>query len=252
MKQITTFELLDSAIQKVGGKPIALEVLWDGDTEGWFLSVYLYTEKRYFFNKKQTRHSLGYISLGDDIRIFNADNPWTEISFIQELAEKTVAKYNLEFYFPSSDKPDDNCPTWLDRQKHKNKEQEVMAFTIKKEEIINYPPEKLNDFEVMMYEWVDNLHFTLNPKDCIENANAYISIVKQRFLEAGWEGDGEIELMWIPPFILDWMPKIMLEHQKKWRTEGIVIWHVKQIEDGLSWLLYPNGFNLFYDVNIME
>ncbi len=64
-----------------------------------------------------------------------------------------------------------------------------MAYSIKKSEIIDYPPEQLKEFEIMAYEWIDNLNFTINPKDCIENADEYISIAKQRFLDDGWDGD---------------------------------------------------------------
>ncbi|MEC5146973.1 DUF2528 domain-containing protein [Chitinophaga sp. 212800010-3] len=82
------------------------------------------------------------------------------------------------------------------------------------------------------YEWIDNLNFTINPEDCLKNADEYISIAKEMFLNAGWEGDGEIELMWIPPFMLPDM-------QTAEFTVGVTIWHVKQIEDGISWLLSP-------------
>ena len=107
-----------------------------------------------------------------------------------------------------------------------------MAHSIKKNEIIDYPPEKLKGFEIMAYEWIDNLNFTINPNDVIENASEYISIAKERFLEDGWDGDGDIQLMWVPPF--------MLRQEKQWTfTKGITVWHVKQLEDGTSWLLYP-------------
>jgi hypothetical protein len=113
-----------------------------------------------------------------------------------------------------------------------------MAFTIKKTEIIDYPPESLKNFDVTSYEWIDNLNFTLSPNDCLKNAEEYISIARQRFLEEGWHGDGEIELMWVPPF--------MLNEEKQWNyTKGIIVWHVKQLEDGISWLLFPKG--LFED-----
>jgi len=101
-----------------------------------------------------------------------------------------------------------------------------------KKEIINYPPETLRSFIVYMYEWIDNLNFTIAPEDCLGNANEYISIAKELFLEAGWEGDGQIELMWIPPFMLKREPT---ENY----TYGVTIWHVKQLEDGISWLLSP-------------
>lgn len=107
-----------------------------------------------------------------------------------------------------------------------------MAFTRKISDIINYPPETLRTYRLIMYEWIDNLNFTLNPKERLNNYSEYISIAKELFLEAGWDGNGEIELMWIPPFMFTGE-----------RTEefcnGIIIWHVKQDEDGLSWILTP-------------
>lgn len=112
-----------------------------------------------------------------------------------------------------------------------------MSYTIKKTEIIDYEPKALNDFELLMYEYIDNLHFTLNPKDCLENAEDYISIAEKRFLKSGWAGDGNIELIWIPPFMLkDEDGKTV--YWKK--TNGIVVWHVKQKSDGISWLLIPD------------
>ncbi len=83
-----------------------------------------------------------------------------------------------------------------------------------------------------MYEWIDNLNFTLNPKEVLLNHEAYLTIANELFLEAGWDGDGEITLMWIPPFMLK-------EEKNEAFYYGIIIWHVKQLEDGLSWILSP-------------
>lgn len=114
MPNITTFEILDSEIKKVGGKPTVLEALWDGDTQGWFLCLYVYTQTGLFFNKKTTRHSLGHITLGGDIRVFSGGQ-WTEAFLAKEFGKKAIEKYNLEFYFPSSKEPDDDCPKWTDK-----------------------------------------------------------------------------------------------------------------------------------------
>jgi hypothetical protein len=107
-----------------------------------------------------------------------------------------------------------------------------MSFSIKKTDIIDYPPEALRTFHIENYEWIDNLNFTLNPKDCLSNADAYIKIAKMLFLESGWDGDGEIALMWIPPFMLPY-------DSTKNDFNGVVIWHVKQMENGTSWILTP-------------
>lgn len=99
---------------------------------------------------------------------------------------------------------------------------------------IDYAPEALKSFHVSPYEWIDNLDFTLNPADYLENAELYISAAKEKFLEAEWDGDGEIRLMWIPPFML-----------KELSTYGLIVWHVKQLENGISWILSPIEIPLF-------
>ena len=71
-----------------------------------------------------------------------------------------------------------------------------------KSKIITYPPETLRTFSVQAYQWIDNLNFTINPEGCLKNAEEYIRIAREIFLDAGWDGDGKIELMWIPPFML--------------------------------------------------
>ncbi len=112
-----------------------------------------------------------------------------------------------------------------------------MAYTIKKSDVIDYSPELLNDFEVLMYEYIDNLHFTLKPNECLENADEYISIAKERFLKEGWAGDGDVELIWIPPFMLKTDDGKTIYWNE---TKGIIVWHVKQESDGISWLLIPD------------
>jgi hypothetical protein len=61
-----------------------------------------------------------------------------------------------------------------------------MAYSIKEKEVISYGPEKLKEFRVYGFEWVDNLHFLQSPEKFLGNrASEYISIVKERFLEVG-------------------------------------------------------------------
>jgi len=67
------------------------------------------------------------------------------------------------------------------------------------------------------------------PFPAIEDLDGTIEAVKRRFLQEGWEGDGEIGIIWIPPFV-DAGP-----HD----THGTYVWHVKQENNGVSWLLSP-------------
>jgi hypothetical protein len=108
-----------------------------------------------------------------------------------------------------------------------------------KKRIINYPPEKLRTFIALRYEWIDNLCFTIDPIECLDNSDEYVKIAKELFLEAGWYGDGRIELIWIPPFMFD-------EVRTEEFTKGVTVWHVKQLEDGISWILHPK--NMFENI----
>jgi hypothetical protein len=101
-----------------------------------------------------------------------------------------------------------------------------------KKNIISYPPTALRDFAVLMYEWIDNLCFTIDPSECLSNSGEYIQIARELFLEAGWGGDGRIEFIWVPPFVLDWLGTFNSTH-------GVTVRHVKQKSDGISWILHP-------------
>lgn len=115
------------------------------------------------------------------------------------------------------------------------------GYSIKKSEIITYPPEELNHFVCVTYEYIDNLNFMLKPSECIRNAEPYLAIAKKRFLEQGWEGDGVIQLLWLPPFVFKDGNDDMIYGGgfDDFSTQGTVLWHVKQSKDGISWLLMP-------------
>src|SRR5690349_24372082 len=80
-----------------------------------------------------------------------------------------------------------------------------MAFTIPKGASLKYRAEELKRFHVYGFEWIDNLHF-IQPveaflADSRDAAEGYLQIARERFLDAGWNGDGEIGLLWLPPFV---------------------------------------------------
>lgn len=110
-----------------------------------------------------------------------------------------------------------------------------MAFTIRKDEVIKYPPETLRSYKVFIYEWIDNLHFTSDPAEFLSNPDEYLKIAAALFTEAGWYGDGDIRLIWIPPFV---------HHEYGFGEDayGTILWHVKQEEDGLSFILSPTTY----------
>ncbi|PTU65782.1 hypothetical protein DB032_12970 [Chromobacterium sp. Panama] len=107
-----------------------------------------------------------------------------------------------------------------------------MAYSISANEVITYEPEALRSFFVYSFEWIDNLLFLQSPQSLVGlRAADYEAIAKERFVECGWEGNGTIQLLWLPSFVFPLSLNI--------QPTGIAIWHVKQIEDGVSFLLSP-------------
>ncbi len=106
--------------------------------------------------------------------------------------------------------------------------------------------ETIKGYNVYTYTFLDDLsyiknprnYFKLEPKEEIDNA---IHLVKERFSEYGWEGDGAIGIIWLPPFI-----DVGIEND--WGTS---IWHVKQRNNGISFLAcdYPLDFKRLKEQN---
>lgn len=83
---------------------------------------------------------------------------------------------------------------------------------------------------VYSYMFIDDLSFIQKPEVLgFPDLNDTIEHVRARFLDAGWEGDGDIGVFWLPPFVLSEAD----DHY------GVLVWHVKQRNDGISWLLSP-------------
>lgn len=108
----------------------------------------------------------------------------------------------------------------------------IMAYSIPPNQVIDYEPEALRSFSVYAFEWIDNLLFLQDPEVFVgASAPAYEAVARERFAEHSWEGDGTIQLMWLPPFVFPLKLDV--------KATGVAIWHVKQVEDGVSFLLSP-------------
>jgi len=97
--------------------------------------------------------------------------------------------------------------------------------------------EAISAYSVYQYEHLDDLSFISTPKRFFltrtfekwspEEIQAVIDAVKRKFLEAGWEGDGDVGVIWLPPFVDTGVED----------TWGNYLWHVKQSNNGTSFLL---------------
>lgn len=88
--------------------------------------------------------------------------------------------------------------------------------------------EEVKKYHIYEYQHVDELGFLINPKDVISDKDLLmqsVNVVKNLFRDKGWEGDGEIRLIWLPPFLHD-----------RLYPAGDLVWHVKQRNNGTSFI----------------
>ncbi len=93
-------------------------------------------------------------------------------------------------------------------------------------------PQVVSEFHAYSYHFLDDLSFMSEPAfhlDVFTTYNVLIDQIKKRFRQVGWEGDGNIKLFWLPPFVGAGVDD----------TQGVCVWHVKQSNNGTSWLLSP-------------
>jgi hypothetical protein len=89
----------------------------------------------------------------------------------------------------------------------------------------------IKSYYIYNYTFLDDLSCIKSPYDYFTSEEKYkiddaIRLLGERFKEYGWEGDGSIGIIWLPPFV-----DIGIED-----TWGTYIWHVKQYNDGISFL----------------
>lgn len=82
-------------------------------------------------------------------------------------------------------------------------------------------------YYIYQYTFLDDLSSIRTPKSLSLSGN--VDEVKIMFKQHGWEGDGEIGLIWLPPFL----------GLEEGDADGVFVWHVKQRNNGFSWLASP-------------
>lgn len=90
-------------------------------------------------------------------------------------------------------------------------------------------PESVKEFHVYSYHYIDFHDYTKPAQEVLEHwsrRDDFISALKNLWLAYGWDGDGVVTTIWLPPFLIEDLNDEV----------GHIIWHVKQLEDGTSWL----------------
>lgn len=100
------------------------------------------------------------------------------------------------------------------------------------EEIIS--PDEISQYLVYQYHHIDFLDFMPNAETYLshfkpDKREKILHEVKERFRREGWEGDGALQILWLPPFLGAGVED----------TFGVVVWFVKQSNNGTAFMASP-------------
>ncbi len=103
-------------LAKLRGRHAAIQALWDGDTERWFIRIEIVMVKKSIFpwgRRAFVSQPLTCLRYGGDIRVFSGSvPPWPEAMVAERVGKRLAETHKLPFYFPSPSEPDDDCPPW--------------------------------------------------------------------------------------------------------------------------------------------
>jgi len=92
-------------------KPVALEALWDGDTQGWKLTLFAVMSKG--DAEYQSVPLFTFDEPGGDFRLFvNEVPPWPELEKAALVGDELSTELGVPFHFPARRWPEDECPHW--------------------------------------------------------------------------------------------------------------------------------------------
>ena len=98
-----------SELSEKAASAVAIEALWDGDTQGWFVDICAVFNLGSEFNSRRLRSLRG----GGDIRLFNGQvPPWPEALEASRVGNRLATLLGVPFHFPSPNHPEDDCPHW--------------------------------------------------------------------------------------------------------------------------------------------
>jgi hypothetical protein len=95
--EITREDMLDT-IKRLPDELVAIEALWDGDTQGWFIGLAAITRDPVHFSYKA--HGL---------------RAYGEAGTAKAMGQELAQHFCVDFYCPSPDHPEDQCPRWWER-----------------------------------------------------------------------------------------------------------------------------------------
>jgi hypothetical protein len=111
----TTAQLIERA-SATTAPVVAVEALWDGDTQGWYVvlfAIVLRPGRHERFDDVQ----LTWFRYGSDLRLIHGTvPPWPEEQRATEQGQAVARQLGVPFHFTSPDEPDLDLPRWWDTQ----------------------------------------------------------------------------------------------------------------------------------------
>jgi len=98
---------LTEQVEALPGGTVAIEALWDGDSDGWCVDLIALTDA------PVAEHRLATVRHGGDLRLFNgAVPPWPEAREAETVGRALAERFGVPFHFASPDEPDIDAPRW--------------------------------------------------------------------------------------------------------------------------------------------
>jgi hypothetical protein len=107
---------LVAAAEAIQQPVVAVEAVWDGDAQGWFVRLVAIVQRPSQHHARFDEVTLAKIGRGGDIRLFNGEvPPWPEAAEATEVGQALASSLGVPFHFTDSDAPDVELPRWWDR-----------------------------------------------------------------------------------------------------------------------------------------
>ncbi|MEV4497575.1 hypothetical protein AB0J84_18010 [Micromonospora arborensis] len=116
---LTTAELIELAAA-VTAPVVAVEAVWNGDTQGWFVDLVAIVQPVGQHHDEYDEMSLTCLSFGTDVRLFTGEvPPWPEAVQATEQGRAVAQHLGVPFHFSSPTAPDEDLSRWWDSQPHR-------------------------------------------------------------------------------------------------------------------------------------
>jgi hypothetical protein len=110
---VPTVEDLTAKAAQIPARIVAIEAVWEGESDGWFVVLLAIIERASRHHHRFDEVWLTPLRRGGDIRIFrNQVPPWPEAAEASELGQALAAAFGVPFYFFDPQTPDVDQPRW--------------------------------------------------------------------------------------------------------------------------------------------